>query len=186
MDSAQTHLTKNITETLDRLLTQLEDLEQLRDELDDDEYQEMREDTENQLKEFEIFLEKNKKENEQLAKEAQKKLEEGKAKSLGMLAMKQKVEGQAADTLRAKLAELKFLNQQKKSLSANDYKQQASKVLLELEKMTKLSEDELALKQQLKNADMTAKQGDEEIADTLGKQLTNYGQNQIYESQNQS
>ena len=93
MDSAQTHLTKNITETLDRLLTQLEDLEQLRDELDDDEYQEMREDTENQIKEFEIFLEKNKKENEQLAKEAQKKLEEGKAKSLGMLAMKQKVEG---------------------------------------------------------------------------------------------
>ena len=59
-----------------------------------------------------------------------------------MLAMKQKVEGQATETLRAKLADLKFQNQQKKSLSANDYKQQAAKVLLELEKMTALTPEE--------------------------------------------
>ena len=58
-----------------------------------------------------------------MAAAAQKKLEAGKAKSLGMLAMKQKVEEQAVETLRARLAELKFLNQQKKSLKDADYRQ---------------------------------------------------------------
>ena len=41
----ESHLTKNITETLDRLLTQLNDLDELKEELEEDEYEEMKKDT---------------------------------------------------------------------------------------------------------------------------------------------
>ena len=41
----ESHLTKNINETLDRLLTQLTDLDEMKEELDEDEYEEMKKDT---------------------------------------------------------------------------------------------------------------------------------------------
>lgn len=135
MDSAS-HLTKNITETLDRLLSQLSDLDELKEELEEEEYDEMKKDTLAQIQEFEVFLQKNQKDNEELAAAAQKKLEEGKAKSLGMAAMKQKVEGHAVETLRVRLAELKFQNQQKKTLKDSDFRQQSLSLLLQIERMT--------------------------------------------------
>eukprot|EP00622_Pseudochattonella_farcimen_P004268 FR739626.1.p1 GENE.FR739626.1~~FR739626.1.p1 ORF type:complete len:194 (+),score=27.19 FR739626.1:132-713(+) len=50
-------LQKNVEDQLDRLLSQLEDCETMREELDDEEYEEMRADTMEQMKEFEKSLE---------------------------------------------------------------------------------------------------------------------------------
>ena len=49
-------LTANIESQLTRLLTQLQDVEEMKDELDDDEYEEERADTMAQLAEFEASL----------------------------------------------------------------------------------------------------------------------------------
>ena len=94
-----------------------------------------------------------------------------------MKAIKEKVESQAVDTMRAKLAELKFQNQQKKSLSNSAYKQQALKVLLDIEKMTALNPEEVALKEMLSKGDMNMKQGEDDVGASIGQELTNYGQN---------
>ena len=51
-------LKANIEDQLNRLLTQLSDLEEMRDELDADEYEATRKETYEQLKEFELSLEK--------------------------------------------------------------------------------------------------------------------------------
>ena len=98
----ESHLTKNITETLDRLLTQLKDLDELKEDLEEDEYEEMKKDTLQQIQEFEVFLEKNKKENEEMAAAAKQKLEEGKAKALKMSNTKEQVDKQEAENLRRK------------------------------------------------------------------------------------
>lgn len=57
-DLETTKLKANIEDQLNRLLTQLSDLEEMRDELDVDEYEATRKETYEQLKEFEISLEK--------------------------------------------------------------------------------------------------------------------------------
>jgi len=46
-------------------------------------------------------------------------LEDEKRRILGIQAMKEKIEGQAADTIRTRLAELKFQFSQKKSINEN-------------------------------------------------------------------
>jgi hypothetical protein len=51
-------LKANVQDQLSRLLTQLQDLEDLRDEIDDDEYAEVRGDTLDQLREFDAQLNK--------------------------------------------------------------------------------------------------------------------------------
>jgi hypothetical protein len=51
-------LRENIEGQLNRLLTQLQDLEEMRDELDADEYESSRKETVDQLKEFESSLQK--------------------------------------------------------------------------------------------------------------------------------
>ncbi|EGD73186.1 LZIC protein [Salpingoeca rosetta] len=51
-------LKKNLEEQLDRLMVQLRDLEELREDLDDDEYEETKQDTIEQLKEFQESLSK--------------------------------------------------------------------------------------------------------------------------------
>ena len=58
----QAALTKNINDQLERLLSQLSDLEELKDDLTDEEYADMKKDTLEQITEFEKFLEKNKSE----------------------------------------------------------------------------------------------------------------------------
>jgi hypothetical protein len=55
MDAA---LRKNMEDQRDRLLAQLQDIEELKDELDADEYESSKQDTVAQLKEFEASLEK--------------------------------------------------------------------------------------------------------------------------------
>lgn len=51
-------LKQNLEDQLDRLVQQLQDLEECRDELDDDEYEETKKDTIEQLKEFKESLQK--------------------------------------------------------------------------------------------------------------------------------
>ena len=87
----QSLVTKNIKETLDRLLSQLDDLESYKDELDADELAEIRADTESQIAEFEVYLKKIEAENAELAKEAQEKLDKKKEKILGMKKMQEKI-----------------------------------------------------------------------------------------------
>uniref|UniRef100_A0A7S3G4K7 Beta-catenin-interacting ICAT domain-containing protein n=1 Tax=Palpitomonas bilix TaxID=652834 RepID=A0A7S3G4K7_9EUKA len=59
-DSENAALKKQIEEQLNRLLTQLEDLEEMKEDLDDDEYESTREETLEQLKEFNASLERHK------------------------------------------------------------------------------------------------------------------------------
>ena len=56
MSGESARLRANAEEQVTRLLTQLSDLEELRDELDDDEYEETRADTLTQLEEFKASL----------------------------------------------------------------------------------------------------------------------------------
>jgi ElaB/YqjD/DUF883 family membrane-anchored ribosome-binding protein len=49
-------LTTNIQDQLNRLVSQLEDLEEMKDEMDEDEYNETKEQTLDQMKEFQAFL----------------------------------------------------------------------------------------------------------------------------------
>lgn len=49
-------LKESIEKQLNRLLVQLQDLEELREELDDDEYEETKQETMDQLREFEVSL----------------------------------------------------------------------------------------------------------------------------------
>lgn len=51
-------LIQNLEHQLNRLVTQLEDVENIKDELDEDEYNETKEDTIEQLKEFHERLDK--------------------------------------------------------------------------------------------------------------------------------
>ncbi|KAK3743419.1 hypothetical protein QZH41_011535 [Actinostola sp. cb2023] len=55
----ETHkLKQNLEEQLDRLVAQLSDLEECREDLDDDEYEETKKETLEQLKEFKVSLDK--------------------------------------------------------------------------------------------------------------------------------
>ncbi|WZN60494.1 ICAT domain-containing protein [Chloropicon roscoffensis] len=56
MASADEKLLANVQDQMSRLLSQLKDLDELRDELDDEEYEETKADTLEQLKEFEKSL----------------------------------------------------------------------------------------------------------------------------------
>lgn len=53
-------LTQNINDQLERLLSQLSDLEELKAELTEQEYEEMKQETLDQITDFEKFLETNK------------------------------------------------------------------------------------------------------------------------------
>ena len=57
-DVETSKLKANIEDQLNRLLTQLSDLEELKDDLDNDEYEQTREDTMSQLNDFQISLQK--------------------------------------------------------------------------------------------------------------------------------
>ena len=57
-DVETTKLKANIEDQLNRLLTQLSDLEEMKDELDNEEYEQTRQDTMEQLKDFEQSLQK--------------------------------------------------------------------------------------------------------------------------------
>jgi len=57
-DAETNKLKGNIEDQLNRLLTQLSDLEEMKDELDNDEYEQTRQETMDQLKEFELSLQK--------------------------------------------------------------------------------------------------------------------------------
>ena len=118
-------LQKNIEEQLTRLLDQLKDLDELKEELDEGEYEELKAETLAQLADFEAYLERHRAENEQLAAEAALKIQESKQKLLGMEKMKALVEGQAVTTFRQNLHDLTFAFKQKKSIDENQYCQQA-------------------------------------------------------------
>ena len=108
-----------------------------------------------------------------------KKLEIGKRRSLGMEKMKQHVEGNNIEQTRAKLAELKFLNKQKKSLSDADYRQSAMALLIKIETMTgnKLTPEELELKNSIHQAGLGGQvQGEgDQVSEQTGAKLINYG-----------
>ena len=69
MSKESAALKKNVEDQLSRLLAQLDDLEELRDELEPDEVEEMRAETMEEMKEFEATLEKMMSSNEQLVDE---------------------------------------------------------------------------------------------------------------------
>ena len=81
----------------------------------------MKQETLDQIEEFEKFLEQNKAQNAELAEKAATKLEDEKRRILGIQAMKNKIEGQAADTIRKKLHDLKFQFTSKKTLTEKEY-----------------------------------------------------------------
>ena len=68
-------LQKNITEQLDRLISQLSDLDELKEELSEEEYADLKKETLDQIQEFEAFLEKNKEKYAEAAAAAKSKLE---------------------------------------------------------------------------------------------------------------
>ena len=93
--------------------------------------------------------------------------------------MKQKIEGQATDTLRARLQELKFNFKQKKSITEPQYCQMALATLLQIEKCAgaKLNEEELALKNWIQSKGLSEKvSGDGNVGDKVAKELTDYSQ----------
>lgn len=57
-DVETSKLRSNIEDQLNRLLTQLSDLEEMRDDLENDEYEQTRKETMDQLQEFEVSLQK--------------------------------------------------------------------------------------------------------------------------------
>ena len=148
----QAALTKNINDQLERLLSQLSDLEELKEDLTDEEYAEMKADTLAQIEEFEKFLEKNKAENAELAGQAAKQLEDEKRRILGMQAMKEMVEGQNGKMIRERLVDLKFQFTQKKSISEDQYGQMVIAQFSLLEKCPGgLTEEEKLFKQAVLN-----------------------------------
>ena len=136
----------------------------------------MKQETLDQITEFEKFLETNKAQNAELAAKASKQLEDEKRRILGIQKMKEMIEGQAADTLRTKLQDLKFYYTQKKAISQVEYHQQAMAYLLQLEKCanTTLTEHELAFKNSIQNKG-TEQIKSTEISEKVGDKLANYG-----------
>ena len=104
-------------------MSQLSDLDELKEELSEEEYQELKKETLDQITEFEAFLEKNKDKYAEATAQAQAKLEAEKERVLGIQKMKQMIEGQAAETIRVKMAEIKFNFEKKKTINENQYHQ---------------------------------------------------------------
>ena len=57
------------------------------------------------------------------------------------------------------------------------------KLILEIERMTQLTPEELAFKEALFKSSLNKNQEDNDVKDSVGKELTNYGQDQINQSQ---
>lgn len=57
-DTETNRMRKNIEDQLKRLITQLQDIEEMKDELDDEEYSTSRQETIDQMKDFEVSLQK--------------------------------------------------------------------------------------------------------------------------------
>ena len=101
---------KNITEQVDRLLSQLEDLETFKDDPDmtKEDFEELKQETEAQLKEFEKFLESAmKQESDQAsAKEAHDRIESAKSKIFGVSAAMAVLESGEAESIRQRLVKI--------------------------------------------------------------------------------
>ena len=97
----------NIQQQLERLLSQLSDIEEVQnsDEISPEELQELKEDTQNQITEFERFLARLLEQNAQLqsAKDAQNSIDAAKGKIFGIQAAKQVFEQNQSVNLREQL-----------------------------------------------------------------------------------
>lgn len=77
-------LTQNINDQLARLLSQLSDLEELKEDLSQEEYDDLKKETLEQIEDFEKFLKTNRAQNEELAAKAEKQIADEKRRILGM------------------------------------------------------------------------------------------------------
>ena len=104
------NLSKNIQEQLDRLLTQLNDLDELKEEVSQSEYDEIKADTLKQITEFEAFLERSNAGDMGLTQvtEASKRLQEAKEKMFGISDLKKTFESKESSQIRDRLQKCKI------------------------------------------------------------------------------
>lgn len=95
-------LKKNVDSQLQRLLSQLQDLEEAQADLAPEEYDEMKADTLAQIEEFEGFLSRQAKGQVELdtISEAKRQIEDAKSKTFGVKDLKEKFTGHEAEKLR--------------------------------------------------------------------------------------
>lgn len=103
-------LKKNIDSQLERLLSQLTDLEEVKNDLSPEEYEEMKTDTLTQIEEFEGFLARQVKGDLALETitEAKRQIEDAKSKAFGVKELKEKFRGHEAEKIRDQIASLKI------------------------------------------------------------------------------
>ena len=157
-------------------MSQLSDLDELKEELSEEEYQELKKETLDQITEFEAFLEKNKDKYAEATKEAKAKLEAEKARVLGIQKMKDMIEGQAAETIRVKIAEIKFNFEKKKTINDNQYHQMMMAQILQLEKCAgaSLTQEELSFKSMIQQKGLSNKIQSSEMNENIGNELAQF------------
>ena len=102
---------RNIEEQLERLLSQLSDIEEVQgtDDISPEELQELKQETEEQITQFEAYLKRLLVQNAEMesAKAAQKRIDEAKGKVFGIKEAKKVFEENQSVTLREKLRKIK-------------------------------------------------------------------------------
>ena len=93
--------------------------------------------------------------------------------------MKEKIEGQASDSIRVKMQDIKFNFEKKKTISENQYHNMMMAQILQLEKCTTLSLEEAALKNEIQNKGLSQKIENNELNENIGSELSQYSQNQV-------
>ena len=124
MDS---HITKNINDQLERLLSQMADLEEVKNDesFSPEEYEELKSDTLKQIQEFENFLKRQAQGDMVLQQvtEAQKRIQDAKSKAFGVKDLQQKFQGHEAEGIRIQISQLKIEAANQK-ISKTQYHQQ--------------------------------------------------------------
>lgn len=136
--SHETALLKaNVTDQLNRLLTQLEDLEELKEELAEEEYTEEREETMAQLRDFQAFLDQMLAGNMTLVDElgaAQQAIQAAIAQAVKSSDAAGHFANKSASQLRSRLAILQR-DLSLKAISQDVYNRQAAEAVLQLRQM---------------------------------------------------
>ena len=177
-------LKKNINDQLERLLSQLSDLEEIKndDSFSPEEYSELKADTLKQISEFESFLQRQAKGDLVLSQisEAQQRIEDAKSKAFGVQDLKQKFQGHEAETIREQIGQVKIEASNAK-ITKIQFSQQLLALLFSLEKtQTKLTAEEVALREQCKSSGASQISGGGGlIGDEQVKIITSHTKDQI-------
>lgn len=173
-------LKKNVDSQLQRLLSQLTDLDEAKADLTPEEYEEMKADTLAQIEEFEGFLARQAKGQVELEtiSEAKRQIEDAKSKICGVKDLRQKFVGVEADRIREQVAQLK-IDLTNGKLTKVVFSQQMLALLFQLEKTgTKLTAEEVALRESCKSQGAQSS-GASEIGEESVKILTSHSKDQI-------